>query len=142
MLRHRITANSIASYLPTTINDRTLFNQDVSITQSSSVEVTGGLPGIFITLTRKQAELINPITEDCLVWYGDNWIYDILRGCGHKTIILDNLIAHHGLSQTIQRVIGIDKIIEEDTKLWPSVQLKIQERIARNKGIESTGSNS
>lgn len=121
------------SYLPNVIDDRTLVDQNIGI-ESICQEVTGGVPGIFITLTKEQARLIYPITEDCLIWYGDNWIYDILRGSGHKTIILNNLIAHHGGSQTVSRLIGIDKLIEFDTKLWPDVQIKIQEVIERNKG--------
>lgn len=133
VLLNRFITYKNESYLPNVIEDRTLVDQDVSM-ESVCQEVTGGVPGIFITLTKEQAKLIYPITEDCLIWYGDNWIYDILRGCGHKTVILNNLIAHHGLSQTVSRLIGIDKLIEFDTKLWPDVQIKIQEVIERNKG--------
>lgn len=136
VLFNRFITCSNESYLPVVIDDKTLVHKDVNVVSSVCQEINGGAPGVFITLTKTQARLIFPITEDCLVWYGDNWVYDILRGCGHKIIIIDNLIAHHGLSQTVSRVAGIDELIGADHKKWRElVSGKIQEVIERNKGI-------
>lgn len=142
VLLNRLYAYANETYLPTIINDKMQVDQEVRM-ESNCQEVSGGVAGVFITLTKAQAKLVYPITEECLVWYGDNWIYEILRGLGHKMIILDNLIAHHGISQTIYRLTGIDEIISFDTKLWPEVQLKIQDIIdGRNRSKQSSTGNS
>lgn len=79
--------------------------------------------GIFIILNRKQAELIYPIPEKIKIWYGDNWIYDILRGTGSRTIVVDNIKGYHynGGSQTVSTVSGIAEIIEQDKVAWKNI---------------------
>lgn len=90
-----------------------------------------GTPGVFITLNRKQAEMIYPIPSELKVWFGDNWIYDILRLVGYKTVIPVNLMANHfhNGSQNVQRVEGISEIIEGDKVNWLNVQDRKQEII-------------
>lgn len=98
--------------------------------------VREGTPGIFITLTRKQIDMVYPIPENCRVWFGDNWIYDILRSTGHDTIIPQCLMAHHYWSQTVQRLPGISEIIEEDKVQWATiVGPKAQEKILEIKKL-------
>ncbi len=80
-----------------------------------------GTPGVFITLNRKQAEIINPLPTECLVWYGDQFIFEILRGVGYKTVIPSNLISFHYWSQNVQKVAGISELIEEDKRQWETV---------------------
>jgi hypothetical protein len=93
-------------------------------------QLDGGIAGVFITLNREQCELIYPIPSEIKVWFGDNWIYDLLRGLGHKIFAVDNLIAFHGLSQTIDRVEGVTKVIEEDKTNWDIiVKNKLNEKI-------------
>jgi GT2 family glycosyltransferase len=92
--------------------------------------VTSGTPGVFITLNRKQAEMIFPIPEACRVWFGDNWAYDILRTLGFETLIPSNLLAYHAWSQTVNKVKGISAIIEADKVAWRDiVEPKMRERI-------------
>lgn len=105
------------TYVPVIKPDR----DDIKIrvnTSEFNIFTVASAPGIFITLNRKQAERIYPIPEDCKVWFGDDWIYGILRGLGGKTAVASNLIAYHGVSQTVQRVEGIDKVIEKDKIAW------------------------
>lgn len=87
---------------------------------SEDVEVHSGTPGVFIHLNRKQAEIIYPITDCIKVWFGDNWIYQILRTLGYKTIVYHELKAnhYHSGSQNVSRVKGISEIIEEDKRQW------------------------
>lgn len=87
---------------------------------TEDVEVYSGTPGVFIHLNRKQAEIIYPIPEFIKVWFGDNWIYEILRSLGYKTIIYHELKAshYHNGSQNVSRVKGISEIIEEDKRQW------------------------
>lgn len=86
------------------------------------LEVHEGTPGVFITLNRKQAEIIHPLPKECKVWFGDQWCYEILRGCGYRTVIPSNLWAYHYWSQNVQKVAGISEIIEEDKRQWETVK--------------------
>jgi GT2 family glycosyltransferase len=124
------------TYIPVVKEDR----NDIKIRVNPSefnVFTVASAPGIFITLNRKQAKLIYPIPEDCKVWFGDDWIYGILRGLGCKTAVASNLIAYHGVSQTVQRVEGIDRVIANDKIAWEQIlSPKMNEVIneQRNKG--------
>jgi hypothetical protein len=106
--------------------------EEVSTEIAPAELVTSGTPGVFITLNRKQAEMIYPIPEACRVWFGDNWIYEILRIIGFETLIPSNLLAHHYWSQTVSKVPGISKIIEEDKIAWRDiVEPKMRQRITQ-----------
>lgn len=98
--------------------------------------VTEGTPGVFITMNRKQAEMAYPIPEECRVWFGDQYIYTILRSVGFQTVIPTNLFASHTWSSTISRVPGISEIIEEDKISWrdigePKMRKRINELLLR-----------
>ena len=80
-------------------------------------EVFSGPPGVFICLTREQVELVYPIPDYLKIWFGDNWIYEILR-TKYKTVVLHNLVARHYHSQSVSQVEGISELIEEDKKNW------------------------
>lgn len=95
--------------------------------------VTEGTPGVFITLTRKQANIVYPIPETLKIWFGDNWIFSILRGCGYKTIIPPNLNTTTQWSQTIKRVPEAAEIIEQDKIEWPKCAQALQEAIEDGK---------
>lgn len=95
--------------------------------------VSSGTPGVFITLNKKQARLVYPIPESIKIWFGDNWIYEILRGIGYKTVIPPNLIASTQWSQTIKRVPEAPQIIEQDKLEWPSLADQVAARIKSGK---------
>jgi hypothetical protein len=94
--------------------------------------VTAGTPGVFITLNRKQAKIVHPIPDTLKIWFGDNWIYEILRGVGYKTVIPPNLIATTQWSQTIKRIPEAPQIIEQDKIEWPKLADQVKERIEEN----------
>ncbi len=83
--------------------------------------VSEATPGVFITLNRKQATMVYPIPEDIKVWFGDQYIYTILRELGYQTVIPPNLCARHAWSSTVSRLPGISEIIEEDKIQWADV---------------------
>lgn len=97
---------------------------DVDTAIAPAKKVDSGTPGVFITLNRKQAELIYPIPSEILVWFGDLYLFTILRAKGYETLIPENLLAKHYWSSTISRVPGISEIIEEDKKQWEIVKEK------------------
>lgn len=93
----------------------------------SGMEVSSGTAGVFISLNRKQVEIVYPIPKEIKVWFGDNWIFDLLRGIGCKTVIAPNLYAkhYHNGSQSVGRVVGISEIIEQDKIVWAETVEKI-----------------
>lgn len=114
--------------IPNMTQDK-FFNFPVHPGMSEVQRVYEGTPGVFITLSRKQAEIINPLPTEIKVWFGDNWIYEILRGLDYKTVIPENLWSYHYWSQTVQRVPGISELIEKDKVQWESIKHKINEKI-------------
>lgn len=116
--------------VPTVTDDKLLMYKPVDSRFGEATEVTEGVPGIFITMNRRQAKAVYPINESCKVWYGDNWCYGILTGLGEKIMVLKNLLAFHHHSTSVQSVPGIHNIIEEDKLYWKDVaSLKMQQRI-------------
>lgn len=122
VLRNAYKFNWHASYLPVVVNDCVKLERMRDVPTNVGHEqlkiVESGTAGIFITLSREQCKLVYDIPESMRVWFGDNWIYGMLRGCGHLTMILENFFAFHGLSQTVSRVEGIDDIIAKDRYEW------------------------
>lgn len=96
------------------------------------VVVTEGTPGVFIHMNKQMVKMVYPIPEQLKVWFGDNWIYEILRSEGIKTIVKCDLVARHwcGGSQTVQRVPGISEIIEQDKIEWDFIQRLRNEKTA------------
>lgn len=97
---------------------------DVNTDIAPAQKVDSGTAGVFITLNRKQAELIYPIPDEIKVWHGDEWIYTILRNKGYETLIPENLLAKHYWSSTVSKVPNIETIIEEDKKQWELIKKK------------------
>lgn len=115
------------------MNQRRIEPVNIDIDQADIV--TSGTPGVFITLNRKQAELINPLPKEVRVWFSDNWIFEICRAMGYNTIIPKNLFAYHYWSQTVEKVPNITQIIEEDKLAWESiVKPKMIDFIEKNRG--------
>ena len=102
--------------------------------------VTEGTPGVFIHLSREMVRIVYPIPEEILVWYGDNWIYTILRSLGYQTVVKSELIGRHynGGSQSVNVVPNIHQIIEQDKIMWRDIveplMLKIIEQLKNEKG--------
>lgn len=97
--------------------------------------LTGGIAGVFIIMDREAVEIVNPIPESIKVWFGDNWLYDLLRGFGYQTGVLNNLrgLHFHNGSQNVNRVPGISEIIEQDKWEWMNVvEPMLKEKIKNN----------
>lgn len=122
VVRSMLKENDKRSLSPKVVNDLARFNRVVDPSNTSCMDVTIGLPGVFFTLTKEQCKLVYPIPETIKVWFGDNWIFDKLRNSGHSTVVVDNLLAIHGNSQTVSRVPGISEIIEQDKLEWEKIK--------------------
>jgi len=113
---HFLSPNDI--YIATQVNNIVAIKNRLNAITDKKTEVTEGTAGVNIILNRKQAEIIYPIPEYIKIWFGDNWIYEILREIGYKTYILDSLQAFHYGSQNVSKLPGISQIIEKDKKNW------------------------
>ena len=103
-------------------------------TIENPITVTEGTPGVFICLDRAMVNIIYPIPDYINIWFGDQYLFTILRELGYETIVLPGLIAnhYHGGSQNVQRLPGISELIEEDKINWAKygaqdVQSRVQE---------------
>ena len=121
--------------IPKITDDKTLMYKPVMMCSQETLYPTEGTAGVFITLNKKQAAAVYPIEPpQMLVWFGDNFLYGILRSIGYRTVILDNFIAYHHTSTSVQRVEGISAIIENDKDIWNEVgQYAMQDRINKLK---------
>jgi len=112
---------------------------EISLNLSTEIqdakEVNSGTAGIFITLNREQCNIVYPIPNEIKVWFGDEWIYTILRNLGYKTVIPNNFIARHEWSSTVSKLEGIHSIIEQDKVQWATLVSFDMLRLIENKII-------
>ncbi len=80
--------------IPKNISDKNLLYREENTSITPAQEVHSGTAGVFITMNRKQCEMVFPIPEEILVWFADNFIYETLRSF-YKTVIPDNLLSYH-----------------------------------------------
>ncbi len=118
VVRNTLTHNPNVTCLPRMVSLHDVHTAIVDERYQTPEVPTSGTPGAFITLTRPQAELVFPIPECCKLWFGDEWIYTILRAHGNPTVIPPNLLAHHYGSQDVSRTPDVTTIIERDKAAW------------------------
>jgi GT2 family glycosyltransferase len=107
-------------------------NKYSTIDKSFNV-IYGGISGVFVVVPRSGLKRVYPIPDGIKVWFGDNWIYDILRGVGYETGVLNSLITHHwwGGSRSIAKTPNVLHRIELDKINWhETVCHLVQEKIS------------
>lgn len=115
--------------LPVILNDSTVHGMNINLTLQHE-QVFEGTPGVLIILNKKHVKIVYPIPSYIKVWFGDNWIFDILRVVGYQTVIAKNLLSYHAWSQNVSKVEGIHDIIENDKSEWEIKGIKDAERVA------------
>lgn len=103
-------------------------------THLEDVVVTEGTPGVFIHLNREMAKIIYPIPDYIKVWFGDLFIFSVLRRLGYQTVVKAGLIANHynGGSLSVNIVPNKEAIIEQDKANWALYgERDIEERISK-----------
>jgi len=121
--------------VPTLLDDKTeMFRSTI---RKKEMKESPNPPGIFITLNKRQCELVYPIPEEKIkVWFGDGWIYAILNAMGYKVFTPRSLKAFHHTSESVNRVPGVKEIIEEDKIAWrDAVEQIMKERIQQLKNL-------
>lgn len=99
---------------------------------AKDVVVTEGTPGVFIHLSRRMAEIAYPIPAYIKIWFGDLFIFSVLRKLGYKTVVKAGLVGLHynGGSQSVNIVPDKVAIIEVDKIEWDKFgEIDIQERV-------------
>lgn len=94
--------------------------------------VEGGIPGVFITMSRRQAEFCYPIPSDILLWWGDTYLYSLINAIDGKgtLCVVNTLTAHHIGSETIKRLPEMQEILDKDAQAWETiVEPLMQEKI-------------
>lgn len=109
------------SIVPITTDDKTKIYVPTELMPTAGNLLYEGIPGIFITLSKKQAKLVYPIPEECKIWFGDTWIYSILVALGEAVMSIDQFIAYHHHSTSVSTVPGIHDLIEKDKVRWEKV---------------------
>ena len=123
ILRLRLDANPNEIIIPNIINDKSFNEIDTNnIDINECIIVDNGTPGVFICLNREQVKIISPLPHDCCkIWFGDEFLYTILRSIGYVTVIPKNLHAYHSWSANVSILKEAAEIIEEDKKQWELV---------------------
>lgn len=119
--------------IPTISNDKTKMYEHIPIVPMIG-EYLENPAGVFITLNHKQAQLVYPIPEDLRVWFGDSYIFQLLRADGYTIARPYNLLAFHHTSMHVKSIEGILEIIEQDKITWQdAVEPILQEKIKQIK---------
>lgn len=120
---NRLELNPDEIIIPNIGDDKFFSGADVNdVSVSEATKVDGGTAGVFIVLNRKQVEIISPLPHDCCkIWFGDEFLYTILRQIGYETVIPKNLHSYHLWSANVSILKGISELIEEDKRQWELV---------------------
>lgn len=101
----------------------------VSAFSDSAIKTTqvvdGGVPGVFICLSRKMVEIVYPIPSEIKLWFGDNWIFNKLQLLDYKMTVYSDLQAIMDWSRSISLLPEAHTIIEDDKKAWNLISKKI-----------------
>jgi GT2 family glycosyltransferase len=84
----------------------------------SSVEIAENIGGYFTFMPRAAIELVYPIPAGLRHWFGDLFMYRTLRAAGWKTVVLNDVRAHHQWSAITAATPEAYRVIEEDKHAW------------------------
>lgn len=122
--------------IPNIIDDKTKMYDNFEHQEFNSIIISEGkgIPGVFITLNKKQAELISPLPSELKIWFSDTWVFELLSAAGYKISLETTFLAFHHTSTSIHRVPEALEVIEEDKIAWKNiVEPKMQEKIKQLK---------
>ena len=125
----KVYLDPLAIPIATTVPKKEVY-ENLNDTELVLTEIPGGEAGIFIILNREQAKIVTPIPDCIKLWFGDNWIYNICRGVGYKTYVVNNFKVYHYISATLSAMSTTTDLIELDKKYWEETVKKLMiERI-------------
>jgi len=118
VLKSRLAANPDEICLPTMADDIAALTKPMTLKMEQGREITGGVNGAFMVFSRKQVAMLDPFPDEIKLWFGDEYAFELMRGCGFKTIMVPNLIGFHFGSQNIGRLPEAAEVIEQDKQVW------------------------
>ncbi len=121
VVRKRLAIDSNEICMPTIVPDKMFTGMQPNSDVVEGTVITGGVNGVFMIVNQVQANIVCPIPESLLIWFGDNWILELMRGFGFKTIMSNNFLGYHAHSQNVSKVEGISAMIEADKVAWNDI---------------------
>jgi hypothetical protein len=89
---------------------------------SEDVTVVESQAGYFTFLPVEAAKLVYPIPSTIRHWFGDQYMFEKLRSEGWRTVIINNMTAHHQQSAITFRVPEAQGVIAQDKIEWEKLQ--------------------
>lgn len=135
ILQKRWTVDPDEVLSPHIIDDKTMMEKPIGREPAKADVLETGPPGVFITLNRMQAKLVYPLPFDIVkIWFGDTYIYDLLRADGYHVLAPINFLAFHHWSTTLERLPLRDKLLEQDKQAWETLgKERLQQTIQKLK---------
>jgi GT2 family glycosyltransferase len=97
---------------------RTSMEPSGEATGEDSVNHTAGF---FFAMPRALVEIIFPIPEEILLYYGDDWIWRLAKAAGYTSVYLHDVRVWHGGSISTGRLDERARIIDADMRAWREV---------------------
>jgi glycosyltransferase involved in cell wall biosynthesis len=96
--------------------------ETVASPDSEHGTVSENIAGAFTFMSATAARIVRPIPSSLKFWFGDEWMFTILRRLGWKTVVLTDLKAYHLQSSSMNVEPSLYQTIEEDKKAWDQIQ--------------------
>ncbi len=120
IIKRAINIHGDLCYLPTEVDKEKIF-QNSDLEDLSYHDIEGGACGMIMWLSREHVKAVYPMPTDIKIWFGDNWIFDLYRGVGGKTVVLKNFWCFHHGSSTLKTLSSTSQWIEDDKIAWRDV---------------------
>ena len=94
--------------------------ETTGLRQYSSKETTKqpSSRGGFFAMKRKAVPTVFPIPSELRIFYGDNWIFDVLAMGGYREVTLADVVVWHEESVSRKRLPEVDDIFRQDRHEW------------------------
>ena len=97
--------------------------------------------GGFFALTRAAVQLVFPLPAPPLIWYGDDWIFNILLRVGFRAVTLEDVVVWHAESVSQKRLPDLNSIVGQDRQQWDlhlghRAQREADDIVRRGKGLD------
>jgi GT2 family glycosyltransferase len=92
--------------------------EPVSNADINNVTIASSTPGFFTFLPKQAVAQVYPIPRGLRHWFGDEYMFTILRQIGWKTVILNDFTAYHQWSSNTAQNPEAYRVIEQDKLEW------------------------
>lgn len=79
---------------------------------------TGHSAGVFFALRREDVVRCFPIPRELKIWYGDTWIFDMLKHLGRREVEIGDVRVWHASGMSSSRTPELADMVQRDKVLW------------------------